>query len=79
MTLDSNLSNTELVAMLEGIDAQIGTLKEDDSLIAVLERQELFQKQDMVMSILDDRYEDDKNRVISGLTASVAGIRIPHH
>jgi hypothetical protein len=75
MTFDSNLPSTELVTVLEDIDTRIGILKEDDSLTAITERRELFQKQDMIMSILDNRYEDDKGRVIAGLMTPVTRTR----
>jgi hypothetical protein len=75
MTFDSNLPSTELVTVLEDIDTRIGILKEDDSLTAITERRELFQKQDMIMSILDNRYEDGKNRMITGLMTPITRIR----
>lgn len=75
MTFDSNLPNTELVTVLEDIDTRIGILKEDDSLTAITERRELFQKQDMIMSILDNRYEDNRGRMIAGLMTPVTRTR----
>lgn len=67
MTFESNLSNTELVSVLEKIYARINTLKQDDSIPAILMRQELFQKQCMVISILNDRNGYGNKRMIESI------------
>lgn len=79
MTFNSNLSNTELLSIFKGIEHRIAILKQDDSSDAMKERQELFQKQGMILSILDDRYEEGKNRMLQGFAASTVGVYAPSH